>query len=406
MPTPDPEPDALIACARAIAQARGEKKTHAAVAPQFEGKACRPDADRLVQLALANGMVSILDRFVRDWAGQVPPALPERLHTIAAANHVRLLRMSSQLLRIVSLLREHGIVALPYKGPALAEMAYGDVTLRQCVDLDLLVAPRHVDRAQTLLLENGFVRVAPARAVPLSAMLRAENEQALARSDGEPLVELHWRLGPRSRAACLSTERLMSRAEDGTLLGQPLHVLRPGDHVLALALHGAHHLWQQLEWVLTFTLLVQRLSEDSVSSLLDEATRQGARRRLLIACAVSEAVLAVPQPQILAAALRQDLGAERLGEKAAARLFAGPWGGSTGGGLAGIAWQAAALDSPGARVCHFFERAFVPGAGEWDAVHLPSRLWGLYYLVRPLRLMGFFHGSRGDTVSAVQTPVE
>jgi len=57
-----------------------------------------------------------------------------------------------------------------------------------------------------------------------------------------------------------------------------------------------------------------------------------------------------------------------------------------------LRWQAAALDTRPDRIRHLVARVFVPGAGDWDAVHLPRGMRWLYYLVRPLRLMGFLHG--------------
>ena len=47
--------------------------------------------------------------------------------------------LTSELIKIMKLLEENDIKAIAFKGPTLAQLAYGDVTLRQYVDLDLLV---------------------------------------------------------------------------------------------------------------------------------------------------------------------------------------------------------------------------------------------------------------------------
>ncbi|MBD3790221.1 MAG: nucleotidyltransferase family protein, partial [Campylobacterales bacterium] len=46
--------------------------------------------------------------------------------------------MSAELLRIMKLLEANNIEALAFKGPALAQMAYGNITMRQFGDLDVL----------------------------------------------------------------------------------------------------------------------------------------------------------------------------------------------------------------------------------------------------------------------------
>src|SRR5207244_292655 len=49
--------------------------------------------------------------------------------------------LTRELLRIIGYFESHGIRALPYKGPALAQILYGNVTSRQFADLDILVSP-------------------------------------------------------------------------------------------------------------------------------------------------------------------------------------------------------------------------------------------------------------------------
>ena len=50
----------------------------------------------------------------------------------------------------------HGITAIPYKGPALALQVYGDLKLRSFVDLDVLVRRSDAARAGTLLAARGY----------------------------------------------------------------------------------------------------------------------------------------------------------------------------------------------------------------------------------------------------------
>ena len=47
--------------------------------------------------------------------------------------------MSAELIRIMKLLEKNDIKALAFKGPVLSQMVYGDITLRQYVDLDVLI---------------------------------------------------------------------------------------------------------------------------------------------------------------------------------------------------------------------------------------------------------------------------
>jgi hypothetical protein len=56
----------------------------------------------------------------------------------------------------VHLLESYEIPAIAYKGPTLAVSAYGNLSLRQFGDLDILVQDRAYERARQLLIKQGF----------------------------------------------------------------------------------------------------------------------------------------------------------------------------------------------------------------------------------------------------------
>ena len=77
--------------------------------------------------------------------------------TIAAGSLAR----TQQLAAILRALDNDGVRALPFKGPALSLAAYGDLGVRDSVDLDVVVRPRDIDRARRTLVRMGY---APASA--------------------------------------------------------------------------------------------------------------------------------------------------------------------------------------------------------------------------------------------------
>ena len=66
------------------------------------------------------------------------------------------LYMSAELLRIATLLQEKGINVLSFKGPVLSSLAYGDIALRQYVDLDILIKKQDIASAIAFLTEDGY----------------------------------------------------------------------------------------------------------------------------------------------------------------------------------------------------------------------------------------------------------
>src|SRR5207249_1097507 len=114
---------------------------------------------------------------------------------VVRRNARRNLYMLRALLEILDLFEQHGIRAIPFKGPLLAAQAYGGVALRCFLDLDILIQPNELERARSLLVSRGY-RADAAGNIPKQALLRYGYECSLRRDDGV-LVELQWRLWPR-----------------------------------------------------------------------------------------------------------------------------------------------------------------------------------------------------------------
>ena len=64
--------------------------------------------------------------------------------------------MEDQLSTLLRNFKAAGIPAIPYKGPALAATAYGNVGLRVFGDLDILIQKEDVPRAADMMTALGY----------------------------------------------------------------------------------------------------------------------------------------------------------------------------------------------------------------------------------------------------------
>ena len=316
-----------------------------------------------------------------------PIALAE-LGRLYKENGQRVLRMSGQLVRTLRVLSDAGIRAAAYKGPALAEFAYGDMCVRQITDLDILVSPIDIVRAQEVLLENGYQRRAPLHEITPRALLQSQCEVVLSGDDGLLLLELHWRVGQRFARGSLDAGDLLARAQWVSLLGTEVLVPAPADLAVSLCLHGARHVWEQFEQIATFGAVLRHLDDDDVDAALDVARKGGALRRFLIGCLLARDVVDVPLPRALEAAVAKDPLAQSLSATVARHICEADIGGPLGLSLPSLRWQALAHDTIVAGLGNLVARAVVPSLDDWDALDLPEGLWPLYYAVRPVRLAG------------------
>jgi hypothetical protein len=143
-------------------------------------------------------------------------------------NTHRNLFLTGELLRLLNLFEAQGIFAIPYKGPALAAVAYGNLALREFADLDILIRKQDVQRAKELLTSAGYRPEDRLTRAQEAALLRNTHEHAFRRDD-KGLVDLHWGVVERHFSFPLDPERLWERLERVSLGGatpQPANIGR------------------------------------------------------------------------------------------------------------------------------------------------------------------------------------
>lgn len=204
-----------------------------------------------------------------------------------AAGHRRQIARNLLLLheaaRIAAMLADAAIPAAFLKGATLAELAYGDQTVKQTLDNDLLVDPGHVAATIELLGSLGYRVADPA--VPLdrkrwSVLVDMVKECSLVRPN-KAMLDLHWRM--------TSVKGLLPEPD----LTRDLLLVAVGDHRLPtlddealmvyLAVHGARHGWSRLKWLADFNALLAARDDAAVAALRSRAKRDGVTRAMDLA---------------------------------------------------------------------------------------------------------------------------
>ena len=64
--------------------------------------------------------------------------------------------LAKELVAVLDALAAKGVRAIPFKGVTLAQTAYGDLSLRECADLDLIVDQASIPQARQVLWSQGY----------------------------------------------------------------------------------------------------------------------------------------------------------------------------------------------------------------------------------------------------------
>jgi hypothetical protein len=333
-------------------------------------------------MAGAHGLTALLYRGLkRACPDLVPPAILRGLRARVRQHAAEGLLLAGELLRVLNLLEEDRIQAVPFKGPVLSALAYGDATIREFGDLDILVRWPDAQRARAVLMSHGFTSENKA-GFPL------HRHYGLTHPESHAHVELHWRVSALHFASSIDYRGLWGRLQPLSFLGANVPCLAPQDLLAILCEHGLVHCWDRLIWICDLAWLIWSQPQADWGSIIESAT--GSRRRqrpVFLGLCLAHQLLGTPIPE----RIKPKMDADRLLEPLAAFirqriLFAGP----------------DAIDLPDR--CLFHLRAAeslrdkmlysvgivckvcTPDMHDQAAVLLPGVLHFLYYPIRLIRL--------------------
>ena len=365
----------LVACARHAAGLAGAREVGVAAG-------LIDDWPGVERRASAHGLLPWLAHALRS-SGPCDAAC-ERVVAAASADAARTLGQLRRLAEICSALERAGIPPLPFKGPVLSLQLYGDAALRQSVDLDVIVPLDRYAEARAALLDLGL----PPRGGHSSRQERTLfawlGHAPFGR--GADFVELHWRFADRRFPFALDLERALARARTVRIGGAALPMLVDDDLLAVLAMHGARHLYERLEWLAGVTRLLCA-HRGEASRLAAHAESLRARRMLLVSVHVARRILDFPLGDDWRRVLASDPDAEAVGEAMAAELEAHvlrdvplPDGAALQRRYADL------VDTRGDRARLYVHAALDPTARDHEAVALPDALVPLHHVLRPARL--------------------
>jgi hypothetical protein len=344
--------------------------------------------ETLLLAATDQGMVMLLTRELEraDLTRLAPADVRARYKSIHREGMIRALTMTLTLIRALDRLEASGIRAMPWKGPALGEVAYGDAVARHFVDLDVLVYPAEVPRAIEVLEGAGWRRHIDTDIGPLETFMRTECELGFVEPTRGTSLEIHWALQRPSLHSSQTVDTLWKRADSILLLGRPVPCPGPAETFIGLAAHAAKHGWLSLESACALGALVVTNPDVDWAAVVEQSRSVGCYRRCLLSAAIVHDSLAVPLPDDLLHAVRSDPGVARLAARAYERWNVGTPEPGLRGTAGHITWNAATFDRWDQGTRHALATVFGPQVADRVVFTLPPSAEPLYAALRPARL--------------------
>lgn len=349
------------------------------------------DWEYLVQTSYGHAVTPLLCRTLGLVSpSRVPPDVLAATQPHLDDNRSRNDELTQELLRILDALDRSGIPAIPFKGPVLAEIYYGDPGFRRYADLDFLVAEDAARETVKVLHALGYPGTGQVSSRDKAFVPSPRQDAAIWRYAGEYLflhdekpyaVEPHWAFAPPTLGLDLDYGLLWARARRGVLAGQAILTLGPEDTLLSLALHGAKSHWTRLIWIADLDRALKRETSVDWPALLAEARRMGVLRILLVGLQLVRLHFKTGLDSHVSAAIDKDPVARQLAAERSAALFAEHTSYPSSAALSRD-WRRM-RERRRDRLAYILRTVFTPRVQHFEALPLPDSLYFAYYAFKP-----------------------
>ena len=248
--------------------------------------------DRLIALANRHALLPLVYKILQQ-IDMKDPILLEPWKRVYQYTVQKNMMITTKLFKVSKLLNDNGIEVVSFKGATLAQLIYGDITLRQYGDIDILIDEKHLCRATELLQKNSYIAGFPLKVI--------ENRVCLDRLidvtflDDMLAIELHWKLLLDKHTGKKPLTHPQVSTQSITINSQELLTLSNELLLVYLCIHGSKHMWDRIGWICDIDRLVrtQAIDWDVVISISE---RSKMRKSLYLGLHLSEILFHTPLP--------------------------------------------------------------------------------------------------------------
>jgi hypothetical protein len=344
------------------------------------------DWQAFLELAARHGLRLLVYRTLRAvcWA-RVPPeiqtAWQQAFHILTRRN----LFLTRELLHIVAAFQSADIQVALMKGPALAEMAYGDFALREFEDLDLLIEEADFSRAVELLEQLGYERFWKQDDRKMLRFLRHVGEYTMSSNARQTEIDLHWRIATKATALSPGIGDFPSGFHPLSIAGSTVLTFAPQDLPLYLAAQGGWDQWCDLRRICDLAEFLRKYPDIDWEPNLKAAQRLGGARSMLAGLSLAADLLDAELPASIISRIHGDTRLAKLTQEAI-RCMQGPV--NQHEAIARYRFQLRAKQGIAAKFALAYSILMDRTAKDGSWIMLPRPLWPLYGLLRPVRMSG------------------
>jgi hypothetical protein len=368
------------ACARTVIDAKNGDRLKQLLTQDL-------DWNYLLEVAPLHGMLPLLYTHLKTYSEAVPEAILKQLKNLFEGNAKRNLFLSGELVKTLDLFQQDQIDAIPFKGPTLAINIYGNLSLRQFGDLDILINSKDVVKAKSLMIDRGYkLPTLPLTKRQEQAYLKSAAEYNFISQDCNVSVETHWGIVPGDFSIAFPPELFWEDLQPVMIGERKVWSFSLENLLLVLCIQRSKHLWERLDWICDIAEVIKHNPHLNWDKLLDKAAKIGCQRMLFLGVYLAKEILGLEVPESVSIQVQTDRKIEGIALQVIQRLFTQQRERSPIG-YRRVKFHLATRERLRDRIKYCWRLVTVPTQVEWMRSPLPDSLYFLYYLLRPIRLI-------------------
>jgi predicted O-linked N-acetylglucosamine transferase (SPINDLY family) len=300
-----PELRLLLACARAHPTAENDEEIRQQL---NEGADWTLFARKAIDHGLAGLAGHTLARAARDL---VPSEILDAFQTLVTQTRTTNRTLLNELARLMEALAIAGVETIPFKGPVLAQQAFGDLGLRGFRDLDFLIHDRDLTQTVKTLCSLGYERKGDLTEEQFNLIHRLQGQEIMFQRD-VAAIEPHTRLTSIKMVLDIDYAGLWRRATRENIFGREMLTFSPEDTLLVLAIHGGKELWWDIKWACDIADFISSKPQLDWNAIVTRAKAQGCYRMLLVATSLARGYFGAKIPTSIVAAEARDPALEQI----------------------------------------------------------------------------------------------
>lgn len=339
------------------------------------------------ELTMQHRVLPLVYKNLRKYCSDsVPQEILDQGKQLYRNNGARNLMMTGYLARVLSLLEEHNIPAMPFKGAVLSMILYGDFALRSFGDIDVLIQREQLVRAVKILANQGFFPAFPLNDQQLLKLSKTDNEFPLIHRTSGITLDLQWEITGGYFLSQMTFDDLFVKHTKMEIGGEKISVFSHEDLLFYLCVHGNQHTWKQLDHVCCVAALISKKQNIDWEAVFLTASRYSALRMLFIGLLLAQDLFDAAIPKQFSLRLREDPRAIELAQQISLNLLSSAQSSSASVSHRFMKYHQLSMDHPLLAIRYALRLFFIPTRYDWQRYPLPANLFFLHYLIRPFRL--------------------